>query len=83
MDKKISLQRDTYLDIIEAPLLSPHTPPFVDRKPKDTKIGLALARLIDIITLKDTYTLKKERDAQHKVVKQHRIRLQQKRISLT
>lgn len=64
------------------PLSSHPSPHFVKSKPKDAKIGLALTRLIDIITLKDTYTLKRERDAQHEVVK-HRIRLQQKRISLT
>lgn len=60
MYQKIILQRDIRLDIIRVPFLSPHTPPpFCKQKPKDTKTGLALARLLDKTTLKRTYTWRK------------------------
>lgn len=60
MNKINILQRDTYLDILEEsfPLLTP-LPSILERENQDTKMGLALARLIDLITLKETYTLKK------------------------
>lgn len=62
--QKIILKRDT-LDIVGVPFLSPHTlAPCCKEKSKDTKTGLPLAKLLDIIILKETYTLKRERDGQ-------------------